>query len=268
MDKRPLKGIRAPLSGLLSIIFLRRTLRAYQWLGIFLLLLGLVCVGIAQYKTDSQSSEKLDMGYTILGISMTLIGQIFSAAQMVVEEKFVRDKNYPPLNIVGMEGLWGIVLTGGVVLPAIYFIPTTSSKVIESFKEDSLDAIVQIKNSWLLQLFILIYITSIAFFNFFGVSLTKVMTAVHRTIIDTLRTISIWMVELFIYYVLKLSDYGEDWKQWNYLQAGGFILLILGTIIYNNVITLPFFEYEGQRKTVPPETLLENKPINYDVIFE
>jgi len=94
------------------------------------------------------------------------------------------------------------------------------------------------------------------------------MTAVHRTIIDTLRTISIWMVELFIYYVLKLSDYGEDWKQWNYLQAGGFILLILGTIIYNNVITLPFFEYEEQRKSVIPETLLENKPINYDVIFE
>lgn len=44
---------------------------------------------------------------------------------MVIEELFVRGKNYPSLNVVGMEGLFGFALTG-LLLPGLYFIPGTN----------------------------------------------------------------------------------------------------------------------------------------------
>jgi len=64
--------------------------------------------------------------------------------------------------------------------------------------------------------------------------------------------------------VLKFPDYGEDWNEWSYLQAGGFCLLIVGTIIYNEIIKMPCLEYAQPTKE-ELETLLENNAINYDV---
>jgi hypothetical protein len=69
---------------------------------------------------------------------------------------------------------------------------------------------------------------SIAFFNFFGVSISKELSAIHRTLIDATRTICVWIVQIFIYYVVS-KDYGEAWSHpGSYLQLFGFVLLVLG----------------------------------------
>jgi FtsH-binding integral membrane protein len=41
-------------------------------------------------------------------------------------------------------------------------------------------------------------VLSIAFFNFFGLSVTKYMSATHRMVLDSLRTIIIWAVSLLV----------------------------------------------------------------------
>ena len=61
---------------------------------------------------------------------MTLFAQIFSAGQMVVEQLFVKKNEYHPLTVVGMEGLFGVILTGGIVLPGLYFIPGTHPRMM------------------------------------------------------------------------------------------------------------------------------------------
>jgi hypothetical protein len=42
---------------------------------------------------------------------------------MVVEETFLKKHEYPPLHVVGMEGLNGTIIMAFVVLPICYFIP-------------------------------------------------------------------------------------------------------------------------------------------------
>jgi len=115
-----------------------------------------------------------------------------------------------------------------------------------------LDALVQIKNSQVIQIFIVLYIVSAGLFKFFGVSITRVMTAVHRTIIDTFRIICIWGVELFIYYVIKLPNYGADWNNWYFLELGGLVFLIVGTILYNHEV------FEIHKDKEPIELYLDN----------
>lgn len=106
--------------------------------------------------------------------------------------------------------------------------------------EDSYDALVQVSNSTNLLLAILMSICSISFFNFFGISITKYLSATHRTTIDSCRTLFVWIVSMAL-----------GWESFIGLQLVGFILLVCGTFLYNKVINLPasWIEY---LKTVLP----------------
>jgi hypothetical protein len=75
---------------------------------------------------------------------------------------------------------------------------------------------------------VLLNVASIAFFNFFGISVTKAMSASHRMVLDSVRTIIIWAV--------GLVAFGESFAP---LQLVGFVILLLGTGFFNELIRLP-----------------------------
>ena len=86
------------------------------------------------------------------------------------------------------------------------------------------------------------YVFSIAFYNFFGLSVAKELTTVHRTFIDSVRTVVVWVVELILW---PLTNHlvGQAWNNWSWLQLGGFVLLIIGTLLYNAVFKIPGLYY-------------------------
>jgi len=137
-------------------------------------------------KKATTSSDEKDAGTQMLGNGIIIIAQIVTAIQMVIEEKFVGGQNVPALQAVGWEGCWGLCFIS-VVLVAMYFIPDDSHKTGKF--EDSYDAMTQISNSWKIALATCGNVMSIAFFNFFGISVTKAMSAAHRMVIDSVRTL-------------------------------------------------------------------------------
>jgi len=66
---------------------------------------------------------------------------------------------------------------------------------------------------------------------------------VHRTIVDALALIAMWVVGLILYYTTD-GKYGQPWNNYSYVQLGGFVLLVLGTAIYNEILRFPCFNYE------------------------
>ena len=90
----------------------------------------------------------------------------------------------------------------GLLLIPMYYIPAVDGlSEMESggsHFEDAIDGFFQIKNSIQLLLCICGTISSIACFNYFGISVTKSMSAVHRMVLDSIRTIVIWCVSLFL----------------------------------------------------------------------
>merc|ERR1739845_246202 len=83
---------------------------------------------------------------------------------------------------------------------------------------------------------------SIAFFNFFGISVTKSLSAAHRMVLDSVRTVVVWVVSLAL-----------GWEQFHALQIVGFVIMSLGTAMYNEIITVPaVFNYPS--KDPPKET--------------
>jgi len=68
---------------------------------------------------------------------------------------------------------------------------------------------------------------------------------VHRTLIDACRTIFVWATQVILYNIdpITFAKVGEQITPYSYLQAGGFFLLILGTLIYNQILKIPCSQY-------------------------
>ncbi|XP_027050889.1 solute carrier family 35 member F6-like isoform X2 [Pocillopora damicornis] len=229
-----LRGSIIIFTGVLSKIFLKRKLWPIHWIGMIVTMLGLVLVGLSSVLRDNHQGAS--QGQVVFGIVLILAGQSVSATQMIVEELFLKKKNFHPLQVVGMEGFFGVIFMAIIVLPVLYYIPGEQNH--HSY-ENSLDALLMIKNNAKLLIMSVIYICSISFYNFFGLSVTKSLTAVHRTLIDACRTIVVWLVDLFIHYVFDES-FGEAWdKRYGIFQVDGFLFLMLGTALYNELLIIP-----------------------------
>ncbi|KAL5009135.1 hypothetical protein ScPMuIL_014716 [Solemya velum] len=246
-----LRGSIIVFAGILSKIFLKRKLRPIHWIGITVVVFGLIMVGCSSvFKSNHKSSSS----ETLLGILLILGSQAVSATQMVIEETFLKKRAYHPLHVVGLEGSYGILFMACAVLPAMYFIPGSD---INNTYENSLDAMYQIANSSRLLIFCFLYLFSIAFYNYFGLAVTRSLTAVHRTLIDACRTILVWVVDLFVFYVFD-KNFGEPFdNQYGLLQVDGFIFLMIGTALYNGLLDLsfiPWFREPPQLYDIPAYT--------------
>ena len=73
-----------------------------------------------------------------------------------------------------------------------------------------------------LQIVILCYLLSCSVYNWCGMSITRYLNAVHRTMLDAWRTMVIWGFGLFYHYgVDSSSSFGEVWTRYSFLQLIG-----------------------------------------------
>jgi hypothetical protein len=98
--------------------------------------------------------------------------------------------------------------------------------------EDTWDALQQMSNNPKILLFTVLNLCSIAFFNFFGVSVTKYVNSATRMVLDSLRTMVIWGFSMAV-----------GWETFCYVQIIGFVVLLTGTFIFNGIIQVPGFDY-------------------------
>ena len=228
-----------------SIIFLKNKYYRHHFFGIFVVIIGLCIVGInAILNSNGVSGE--NPGF---GIFLVVLSQLFSCSLLITEEKLLKGYETPALKAVGLEGMWG-VLVYLFLLFIFYFIRceewTEFLKEGVCIKDDNktirfenaLFALKQIfcdDNEIRIKFYLPLYILSIAFFNFSGLSISKYASATARTICDTLRTIVVW-----VFFLMPFVP--ENTKEtFHLLQLLGFLVLVLGAFIYNEIIVIPFF---------------------------
>jgi len=203
---------------LLSVFFLGRRQHKYHLVGVGMVAVGITLVSLSTFVNPAHlhAVGGVSNATKLFGISLCLLAQIFQASMIVFEEKIMSKYTVPPLLVVGMEGMFGILF--GVVLLGV---------LNAMHIENTPGAVYQVTHSKPLLMAVVGSIFSIAFFNFSGVTVTQKASAVARSTIDVSRTILIWAVEL-----------GMGWNTFNALQLSGFVVLALGTMIYNRIIVL------------------------------
>ena len=229
-----LRGSVIIFTGLLSVAFLNSKLRVYQWGGMFAVIVGLALVGTGDVVY--QGGQHMDKYTVLAGDLLIVVAQGIVAIQMTFEEKIIKKYEVPPLQGVGWEGIFGFsILT--ILLVPMYFIPWHLPASADFWQdttrfEDAIDGLYQMGNNWRLLVANLGLIVSIAFFNFSGLTVTKTMNATTRMVLDSVRTVFIWVFSLSIM-----------WQKFEPLQPIGYAVLFLGTCIYYNIIIMPSIKW-------------------------
>ncbi|KAH8107183.1 hypothetical protein BXZ70DRAFT_885192 [Cristinia sonorae] len=246
------RGALVLFVGTFSVIFLRRRLWLYQWVSLFTVMLGVSLVGysgslIKDAVKDAaltvlgmaplpppEPIEEPEVTKVLVGVLFVLFAQVFTATQFIFEEKIMSRYTVSPDIAVGFEGLFG-ALTILISFPFISISPLAdpTSPSYSPFFDLPRGWSQMINTPTVLWSGIAIAF-SISFFNWFGLSVTKYLSATVRSLTDTCRTLSIWIISL-----------GLGWEKllWpiSLLQVTGFSLVVYGTFLFNGLVNPPSF---------------------------
>ncbi|KAI0118857.1 hypothetical protein GGR51DRAFT_135536 [Nemania sp. FL0031] len=255
------RGALVLFVGLFSLVFLGRKLHLFQWLSLFGVVMGVALVGLAgaiqpDTKANATSLSALvaedpaaaEAVRVVLGVLLIAGAQIFTATQFVLEESLLERSSIEPIEVVGWEGLFGLAVTLIGMLVLHFAIGRTDAGRLGPF--DLVEGFRQMVENKVVLISSFLIMISIGGFNFFGLSVTRSVSATSRSTIDTCRTLFIWIVSL-----------GLGWETFKWLQVAGFALLVYFTFLFNGIVQPPF-EFLRPRREV--EDLLPEQPIEHN----
>lgn len=232
-----LRGAVVIFTGVFSYLFLNRRLRVYEWVSLVMVVVGVGIVGLSSILFPQKKPDETVLGgdsfdySSLLGVGLVLGAQIFTASQFVIEEKILVRYKVTPLKAVGLEGSFGLisVLAAMPILHVLLGKTHPSFDVVQGY-HDFFD------NTRVWQTGLAISV-SIAFFNWFGLSITSAVSATARSTIDACRTLFIWVVSLSL-----------GWEHFSWIQVVGFITMVTGTFYFNGVLKWPFVNDEEEEQ--------------------
>lgn len=270
------RGALVLFVGLFSVFFLGRRLYLFHWTALVLVMLGVAVVGLAgvlfkdhravpstrgsQHLVSSRAEAPAPLTTTTpphspeairaaIGIFCIAGAQVFTASQFVLEEWILEHYALEPLKVVGWEGVFGfLVTTVGIVFLHLAIGRTPAGR---EGPFDAREGWRQVTYSPPIVISSILIMLSIGAFNYFGISVTRSVSATSRSTIDTCRTLFIWVVSL-----------GLGWETFKWLQVVGFVLLVYGTFLFNEIVSPPLRQCRRAR-TEPVTPLLPEDPIEH-----
>ena len=239
-----MRGLELFFVCLWSTLYLKNPLYRHAILGVGTLIFGLILVGINAIINDQGSVAR----NPVVGIILLCTSQFFSSTEYVLQEKFIKHYEVHPFQLVGFEGLWGVCMYS-ILLIIFQFVHCNDwSEALQEICfsdnegdfliENSIFAFRQMWDNKNLLIVYIFYVVSIALYNIVGINLTKLVSSTARAVVDTVRTVFIW---LFFLYFTPVEGTEEHF---HVLQFIGFMLLVLGTLIYNEILVLPFCKFD------------------------
>lgn len=252
------RGALVLFVGLFSVVFLRRHLFLFQWLSLLGVVTGVAIVGLAGaiYPDKAKAAAHAVAVTTdidanslraVVGVLLIAGAQIFTATQFVLEEWILERSTIEPIRVVGWEGLFGLSVTVlGMIVLHLAVGRTDAGRygyfdMVEGWRQMTQHPKVLV-SSFLIMI-------SIGGFNFFGLSVTRSVSATSRSTIDTCRTLFIWIVSL-----------GLGWETFKWLQVLGFVLLVYFTFLFNGIVKPPFKFLQVDEEI---EELLPEEPVEH-----
>jgi len=283
------RGALVLFVGLFSVVFLRRKLYLYQWTALVVVVLGVALVGLAGalFGDDAHDVPQEDATATVLhalmqaravaqtpetvkaviGVLLIAAAQIFTASQFVLEEWILENYAMDPLEVVGWEGIFGFSVTVFASIILYLAVGRTPAGRYGYFDaKEGWHEVFSNRNVALSSLFIMLSILYVTMpsntgyqanslysgFNFFGLSVTRTVSATSRSTIDTCRTLFIWLVSL-----------GLGWESFKWLQVAGFALLVYGTFLFNDIVRPPLKACLPRNVSERQALVLPEEPIEH-----
>lgn len=241
------KTIRAVIiicTTIITLIFMKRKLKWYNWVGVFLAIFGLLCFGIPaliDILVSKDGYPKADWWRTFVGCVCAVGAQVLWSIQTVLQDSFVHSGRMNPLSQVSWEGFWLVILTTGYMAGA-HFMPkyelTTEGY---GLKENVCDTAKSLVNNPHLFAYSGVIAGLALIFSIASICFIKGTHGLARQVTVQLRTVLSWAAFFVVYVAWKkkkddIYDYGNRFKndEWpTFVEAGGAALLLLAAIFYH-----------------------------------
>ena len=232
-----MRGFVTVVVALFSVIFFKRRQHRHHIVGLVCIMAGIIEVGAVAMIKEGGDSSTASGGTVLVGIILILLAQVFAGLLFIVEEYFLGGYYLDPLKVVGSEGMWGFGYFL-LALPLMQLVKCSGTSGLSTlcnfgYLENSAYAFAQMADNPVLIVYTFGIMVSIAFFNVCGVTTTKLASAAQRSTVDTSRTVLIWTMSV----LLGLEEF-----YWEPLI--GFVFLVFGTLLYNEIIILPFAGFD------------------------
>jgi len=247
-----LRGSVIIFTGINSRVFLSQQLSLKKWASMIIILIGLICVGLADvlqlaekngaqnftsaYMISNSSSNiendskcamnETTVSFELVGNIMVVAAQIFFSFQFVYEEKLLNSYDVAPLQMVGWEGLYALMIMLVVFVILAYIDIGTcflsSSPSPPWTLADPIDGFVQLGNNQLLLFLFCSHISLVPFNTYASISVTKEFNATTRMVFESMKCVIVWIVSLCV-----------GWQQFQSLQLIGFCIMTGGIFMFN-----------------------------------
>lgn len=165
------RGALVLFVGLFSVVFLRRHLHLFQWLSLVGVVLGVAIVGLAgAIYPDKKGSPPVvgpvppggdthDADITVdalrvmVGVLLIAFAQVFTATQFVLEEWILERSSIEPIEVVGWEGTFGLLVTVLIMVTLHFAVGTGYFDMVEGWRQMTENKVV-----WVTSLLIMVSI--------------------------------------------------------------------------------------------------------------
>lgn len=205
-----------------SYIFLGRRFNNIQMSGMFVVFLAIMIIGKAASLSAEETSSSSSAAEQGLGIFLCILARFVNSIQFVVEEKMLGDTSLEPLQVVGTEGIYGLVVTACVIMPIAASIPGDD---VGHVYENTADSVLMLHN-WTLDSILFLYLLGLWGLNAIGMMVTKHLGGVFRAVSTNLQSLFVWLIDLGLFYGVG-TGFGFPVG-----EAFGFVVLVSGTLTY------------------------------------
>lgn len=244
-----LRGTVTIFAMILRRLYLKEKPARWQIFGVSVVIIGLVLVSLSTILDQKTTIDDIRVG---IGIAMAIVGQLFSANLYVLEEKFMKKYNFPPLVTVGFEGIATSVILFCIICPIVNAIPGSDHGSVESYR-NSFYMMLHNTDVGVMCLAI-IFVT--AFWVASAITVNRLFSSIHMTLFACLKIITIWAVMVVVYYASHHA-FGQKVDAYSALELGGFGLVTLGTILHNDLWDV------GKKVTCYKQPILSSAKLSY-----
>ena len=233
-----LKGSRVIFSAFLLVLFLKRKLFAFHWIGVTLTIVGLAVASTKHVLRPKGNSKTV--GEVLTGIALILAGECIRSFRTVLEEKLMKKLRYDALMVVGLQGIMALILT----IPALFVV---NAITLSSGKpmEDLSVTMAQFSYTPLIYALAATFPISVPGLFIAGAYVTKLMSAVHNALTTMITLGVVWGLSTIIHQID--SSRGTPLEVLSIVELTGYSIVLVASLVYDSIIRLPKFYYPLDR---------------------
>lgn len=221
-------GLQLLFLSLIRVFFLNKKFGIYQWVGLFILFVGLICVMMHDLLTSSDSSSTSsnnEFESSIIGVSLMVFVGLSGAIRNTIEEILLKQYEFNSNFVVGMESSISLI---SVLILSVVVLQIDTSRNLD-------DLIPALSNILTVNNYGIVYCLCIFVFIFYGkdtlqMKVTQLSSAMTRKLFQQLYPINTWIMSLILHAIV--SSLGESWDNYAWVQLIGFIIVLYGTFVY------------------------------------